>query len=181
MRLSRWVVRASRPVRAGVGAGVAAIWAALFVVLLALSTSIPLGWMWGVVLAVTLLVFLSLLAFDGPGRRAAARRAGWPGSPDYYARVSVDADHGVLPTEEPARELAYRHARMSWSKRWVVRGSAVVMAATQLSAAAAFVVLGGWGFSALVYGYLTITALIAYPAVVVLPRHRRIIRAVEGR
>jgi hypothetical protein len=39
----------------------------------------------------------------------------------------------------------------------------------------------GWRSAPLVYGYVSLPALLAYPGAVVLPRHRRIIRAVEGR
>ena len=37
------------------------------------------------------------------------------------------------------------------------------------------------GYLGSIAGYLTLAAIFAYPAVVVLPRHRRVIRAVEGR
>jgi len=124
---------------------------------------------------------LLLLAVDQSSRRGAARRVGWTGSPDYVALVRVDADHGVLPTVEPARELAYRWARWSWRRRWVTRITAAVLAVTQLGATVVMVVLLGAGSAAVVWGYVTLTAIFCYPAVVVLPRHRRVIRAVEGR
>lgn len=175
------MVRASAGVRAAVAAGIAALWAAVLGVLLVLSLDVHPGWVLGCAAGAAVPVFLLVLLADGPARRSAARQVGWTGSLDYFMRVQVDADHGVLPTVEPARELAYRLAALSWSRRWTLRTLAALVALTLLAPVVLAVYAGGWLAAPVVYLFLTVTALNAYPAWVLLPRHRRILRAVDSR